>query len=523
MKKSTFIIFITLLITNVSAQQQISNFLYNSVTEFGPTCYINYNGLIYFEASTDGFGREIWHTDGTTANTALLKDINPGNNNSVSNSLQPSSCVFNGKLYFIASNDTSKGEIWKTDGTSNGTERVTNFLDGRTTELTSAGDHIFFLIIENDFLQVWMSDGTKEGTVLVKDSLSIWNSPTFQGKCNDVFIFTFQPYGTNNSRVWRSDGTVNGTFPLTDEIDGNGSGLTGTAALTQYIEHNNKLYFVSRFHLYETDGTKQNTKVVADLWQASIDLVSYSDVIEVNDKLYFSFFKAENYKLSIWETDGTTSGTKEIYSKQNTRYFMPSNLSQSNNSLLFCGPNSTGATTFQSLNTNNFAVTDIKKLADNTNAPFMFGFWNACRIEPISDDEYLIFSNDQKGWISNLKTNITNNVTELNSVGNTFSYNNSLYYSKNSQLFKYSGITDKIKSITQNYLKLYPNPTSDYVTFGGNVRFEYVRIYDIYGKLLIKKIVSNNNAICVTDLSSGIYMIECELNGKKFIGKLIKE
>jgi hypothetical protein len=245
--------------------------------------------------------------------------------------------------------------------------------------------------------------------------------------------------------------------------------LGGTAALTQYIEHNNKLYFVSRFHLYETDGTQQNTKVVADLWQASIDLVSYSDVIEVNNKLYFSFFKAENYKLSIWETDGTASGTKQIYSKQNTRYFMPSNLSASSNSLIFCGPNSTGATTLQSLNTNNFSVTDIKKIADNTKAPFLFGFWNTCRIEPISDDEYFIFSNDQKGWISNLKTNITNNVTELDSVWNTFSYNHSLFYSKNNQLYKYSDIPDLIKSPTESFLILYPNPSSDYVAFGGNI------------------------------------------------------
>ena len=246
MKKCTFTILVVFLISNISAQQQLSNFSYNSVSISDQSNFINYKGLIYFEASTDGFGREIWHTDGTQANTSILKDIFPGNNNGVINSLQPSS-VLNGTLYFIASDGTSKGEIWKTDGTSDGTVAVTDFLDGRTTKLTSAGDRLFFLVQKNDTLQVWMSNGTKEGTILVKDSLPIWNTPTFQGKCNDVFIFTFQPHGTNNSKVWRSDGTANGTFPITDEIDGNGSGVVGTAALTQYIEHNNKLYFVSRF------------------------------------------------------------------------------------------------------------------------------------------------------------------------------------------------------------------------------------------------------------------------------------
>ena len=43
MKKFTYSILIIFLITNISAQQQISNFDYNSVMKFGPSNYIKFN------------------------------------------------------------------------------------------------------------------------------------------------------------------------------------------------------------------------------------------------------------------------------------------------------------------------------------------------------------------------------------------------------------------------------------------------------------------------------------------------
>jgi ELWxxDGT repeat protein len=37
-----------------------------------------FNGALYFQAGDGTHGRELWRTDGTTAGTALVKDINPG-------------------------------------------------------------------------------------------------------------------------------------------------------------------------------------------------------------------------------------------------------------------------------------------------------------------------------------------------------------------------------------------------------------------------------------------------------------
>ncbi|HBY67026.1 MAG TPA: hypothetical protein DEG69_04205, partial [Flavobacteriaceae bacterium] len=102
---------------------------------------------------------------------------------------------------------------------------------------------------------------------------------TFEGTSNDTFIFTFQTEGSNYSRVWRSDGTENGTFPITDEVDGNGSNGS-TISPSEYVQYNNKLYFVTREYLYTTDGTLENTKIVSDLaHDTSANSVRFGDVI----------------------------------------------------------------------------------------------------------------------------------------------------------------------------------------------------------------------------------------------------
>ncbi|ABG60523.1 T9SS type A sorting domain-containing protein [Cytophaga hutchinsonii] len=83
------------------------------------------NKLIFINASAD-IGFELWSTDGTDANTALLKDINPGTLSSFeeeNHNLRPWFTSSNGKLYFVANKGTGKS-VWVTDGTLNGTSEL---------------------------------------------------------------------------------------------------------------------------------------------------------------------------------------------------------------------------------------------------------------------------------------------------------------------------------------------------------------------------------------------------------------
>ncbi len=513
----------------VQAQLQISDFSYESVRESQPISFIEFNNLMFFIATTDGYGREIWFSDGTSSNTRLLKDINPGEADGARYLLTKGSAVLNNELYFIATDGSSNGEIWKTDGTSSGTSQVTDFLDGRVSELVSVNDNIFFTLEnEANLLQVWKSDGTEEGTVLVKNDLSIWNSPTFRGKCNDTFIFTFQPFGSNRTRVWRSDGTSEGTYALTGEIDGNGSSENGTTGLSQYIEYKDKLYFVDRFHLYETDGIIAT--IVAPLWNAAINFAEFSDVIEVNNNLYFLFFSADSFQLEIWESDGSSENTKEIYNNFATEYFFPSNLSVSNNSLIFSGSNESGGTSLISLSLDDFSISNLFELSESPEAPFLFGAaFNACKIYEIAEDELFLSLpqndlNEKEGWVLDIKANTFDNVNSLKNIRDAIVYDQALYYAKDNQLWKYTStiLSSQHTKLNPN-IAIYPNPSNNYINIETKNPVKRVNLFDVRGNLVLSKSEFDRKKIDISELSYGVYTVNIITNENVTIRKIVKK
>jgi trimeric autotransporter adhesin len=90
------------------------------------------NGLLYFDANDGVNGRELWKSDGTTVGTIIVKDINPGAGNSIDNSFQIKKTFFanNGTVYFSANNGTNGFELWKSDGTEVGTVMVADINPG---------------------------------------------------------------------------------------------------------------------------------------------------------------------------------------------------------------------------------------------------------------------------------------------------------------------------------------------------------------------------------------------------------
>ena len=168
-----------------------------------PRDFTELNGVLLFSAEDSVNGAEIWTTDGTTAGTALLVDIYPGTfddfGETYPNSSNPTGLtVFNGEVYFAADNGSSGRELWKTDGTADGTVLVRDIYTGEynyirngndygvypnsssPAQLTVVGDTLFF--VARDFLELgasveqdqsndelWKTDGTSAGTVKVRE------------------------------------------------------------------------------------------------------------------------------------------------------------------------------------------------------------------------------------------------------------------------------------------------------------------------------------------------------------------
>jgi ELWxxDGT repeat protein len=71
---------------------------------------VNIGGTGFFAADDhDEFGWELWATDGTRSGTTLVRDINPGREDSRAGSL----AAVGGTLFFSASDDVHGDELWK--------------------------------------------------------------------------------------------------------------------------------------------------------------------------------------------------------------------------------------------------------------------------------------------------------------------------------------------------------------------------------------------------------------------------
>jgi hypothetical protein len=94
--------------------------------------------------------------------------------------------------------------------------------------------------------------------------------------------------------------------------------------------------------------------------------------------------------------------------------------------------------------------------------------------------------------------------------------------------YKYNGTilgVDDLKISSNDFLKLYPNPAKNFMSFdvlvGENIT---VTILDVLGNVVLKEGYSaSNNAINVSGLSNGIYTIVLQTSKQSYVAKFAKE
>ncbi|MEO5889169.1 MAG: hypothetical protein ABIQ31_02895 [Ferruginibacter sp.] len=228
----------------------------------------------------------MWKSDGTPGGTVLIK---PG----VASSMGGNSAVLNNKMYFTADDNTSGTELWVTNGTEVGTYMVINlfpeipgsgiFSSGAPQHLTVFNSKLYFEASDPTHGQeLYMSDGTAAGTILVKDILP----GTGSSVGGEIAIYNGQMYFTcyQLGEMWKSDGTAAGTqLVKTNFVD-----YTWYSAVW-----NNKMYITSRtnYPIYESDGTTAGTgNMTATNIGANIVQYYGGDLhfVEYNGALYFS-------------------------------------------------------------------------------------------------------------------------------------------------------------------------------------------------------------------------------------------
>jgi ELWxxDGT repeat protein len=309
------------------------------------------HGSLYFVARAPGVGYEPWVTDGTSTGTRLIGDLYAGSGfvgirdmsataNGTLLALQSQEGDFSGSLWvttstgagegvttplvdwgpWFATNTTRVGddalvwfsdfqetsELWRTDGTADGTRLVRGGMQSYAARLVRAGDVVFFADIQS---QLWVSDGTTEGT----QRLHTWGD---NGQNGSVLVmqlatagarafFNVQSPLATGDEMWVSDGTVEGTQVLKDINPGPASARP--AWLTRM---GSQMFFVANDgkhgrELWRSDGTAAGTTRLSDQ-----PMPQLRDVTRCRDRLYF--ITLNEASAALWSTDGTAGHVERV-------------------------------------------------------------------------------------------------------------------------------------------------------------------------------------------------------------------
>lgn len=284
------------------------------------TDWAELDGFLYFAADDGINGTELWKTDGTSAGTTLVADINqlpPEDPFSFEDSLGSfplELTVFNNEIYFAATTEVGD-ELWKTDGTEAGTVLVADInpgeADGVPFHLTEYRGELYFGATTEEFGdELWKTDGTEAGTVMVADIAPEAESsiPTQMYVFEDELYFSAADF-PGDVELWKSDGTDEGTQLVADIHPD-----LLPSFPEAFFEFNSELYFIAAdeitpegvlsSHLYKTDGTAEGTERVT-VERLTIGFTDdLPNIVEFNDQLYFGGIDAFG-QWELYRTTGT--------------------------------------------------------------------------------------------------------------------------------------------------------------------------------------------------------------------------
>ena len=257
--------------------------------------------ITYFFATLPATGTELWKTDGTSAGTQLVSDICPGACSGVEQDYGYGIPVGNRLLFAANDGHQNAFKLWTTDGTAAGTMMLSSLTLneglGLTSFIVSTGSLAYFNAKDPaSGTELWVTDGTVAGTHLVTDLSpgTASSSPLPVGKFGSRFLFRAGP----DRALYITDGTEQGTHLVSPVYASLGVAL-GNVVVLAVLEPDQS------WSLWKTDGTSAGTTLVRGGFK-SIDQFAIA-----GGALYMVADDGINGS-EVWRSDGTASGTSLV-------------------------------------------------------------------------------------------------------------------------------------------------------------------------------------------------------------------
>lgn len=557
----------------------------------------NSSSCFLFEAAVNNSQSALFVSCGDESNTVELLRFIPfaGHGTGIDFFHSKNATVNNRRLFTL--NTSTEFMLWSTDGTIEGTEQITalgselNFL----SYFFTIGNELFFLHEGGGAVRLYKTDGTNDGTTLVR-TLCTGGNNCFVQTLHDAFILGngqaifFASTPQFGLEPWVSDGTTNGTQVIDVKpgvngsnflpyIDGaimngqlyfpadNGTGIelftyngtsfwkvaeinptTGNGSFAvhsqphAFFAHQDYIYFMANdgvegFEMWASDGTASGTKRLIVTQAGQTERGDIPNYYVFNNKVLFQLSTNNNVNsYNLYQSNGTPNTTSLLRTSQYTHdAFVP--LIEFENWLYFKAVNVPGGTQIWRTNATTSAATTLVKTI-NTNSPFMnLGISSSAPFYALAGSLYFLANSGQnlqsngRLWKSNGTADNTNpialssNITSATnfSIDNLYFNGEHLFFSANLnnlgyELWRYEGNLSLLEEQFLNKIKIFPNPSTDWVTinFDNNEKQDLnFLIYDVQGKIVHQqKTQEAEIKIHVENWTSGVYFVQLAIGNK---------
>ncbi len=222
--------------------------------------------------------------------------------------------VLGKRVLFVGAASTDTGsELWISDGTTEGTKLVKDIFLGKSSSLIAGlftqGDTAYFQASDGKSgRELWQTNGTPEGTTLVKDiNPGEPSSEPHEFRSLGREVFFFANDGLHSVELWKSNGSEQGTTLVCDLYPG----VQGSTPWSSVV-FQERLFFCATSpeygeEIWSIGPEDQSPRLLKDIVAGASD-AGPDNLVVFSDKLFFTC-NDQIHGEELWLSDGSEAGT----------------------------------------------------------------------------------------------------------------------------------------------------------------------------------------------------------------------